>query len=281
MEWILFNLFVVGLLALDLLYFHRKGSQQTFKKSAYLSVFWIVLALVFNFFVYICKGPGSALEFLTGYVIEKSLGVDNLFVMVLILNYFRIPEKQHHQVLFWGILGAIVMRFLCIWAGVALIDRFHWVIYVLGFFLLYTGIKLLFRKEMLDEPKKSLSVQLVKKIFPKATPFAMALITIEYTDLIFALDSIPAILAITQDAFIVFTSNVFAILGLRSLYSLLAHSLSRFVYLKTGISAILMFVGIKMLITPFFKIPVYFSLFVICAILTTSILLSLKKTRRK
>lgn len=280
MEWILFNVCIVTLLLLDLFYFHRKGAKLTLKSNLYLSFFWITLSLLFNWVIYLWKGPTPALEFLTGYLIEKSLSVDNLFVMALILTYFKIPSKQQHAVLFWGILGALVMRFLCIWGGVALIERFHWIVYILGLFLVYTGVKLLFNKEQMAEPEKSMGVKLVKKIFPTATPFALAIITIEYTDLIFALDSIPAILAITQDTFIVYTSNVFAILGLRSLYSVLAHSLTRFTYVKTGIAAILIFVGVKMLASPFYKIPIYSSLAVVILIFVASIVLSLKNNKK-
>jgi tellurite resistance protein TerC len=280
MEWVLFNILVLGLLALDLFVFHRKGQKETIRKSFLLSLFWIGLSLLFNVFVYFWEGPTPALEFLTGYVIEKSLSVDNLFVMALILSYFRIPQKDQHAVLFWGIIGALVMRLICILGGVALINQFHWIVYILGAFLLYTGIKFFFQSEEPGDPEKSFGVKLVKKIFPKATPFMLALISIEYTDLIFALDSIPAILAITNDAFIIYTSNVFAILGLRALYSVLAHSMQNFVYLKQGIACILIFVGLKMISAPFFKIPIPYALAVIVLILSAAILLSLRVKRR-
>lgn len=277
MHWVIFNILILGLLTLDLFVFHRKHEKSSLRQSFLWSFFWISLALLFNLFIYFWKGPQAGLEFFTGYLIEKSLSVDNLFVMALIFSYFKIPSKDQHAVLFWGVLGAFVMRILFILGGLALIGKFHGIIYVLGLFLIFTGGKLLFRKETRQDPQKSWGVKWIKKAFPKITPFMLALVTIEYTDLVFALDSIPAILAITQDAFIVYTSNVFAILGMRSLYFVLAHFLKRFVHLTKGISVILIFIGLKMALSPYYVIPIHYALGIIVFILCVSVFYSLKK----
>lgn len=282
MHWLLFNSFIFILLFLDLFVFHKKEVKIGLKEGLLWSFFWITLALLFNLFIYFWKGPIQAIEFFTGYLIEKSLSLDNLFVITLIFSYFKIPAKKQHTILFWGIMGALIMRILFILGGISLISKFHWTLYILGAFLLFTGLKLLFQKtENRGDPNKSYLVKAIKKLFPKISSFALALITIEYTDLIFALDSIPAILAITKDAFIVYTSNAFAILGLRSLYFVLAHFLERFHYLKTGISLILVFIGLKMVISPFYPIPIHYSLAIVILILSTSILLSFKKQKNK
>ncbi|MGV9003561.1 TerC family protein [Flavobacterium sp.] len=291
--WSCFIVFILLMLALDLGVFHRKSHEIKIKEALSWSAVWIALALVFNYGVYVFMGKEKAIEFLTGYVIEKSLSIDNLFVFLMVFTYFKVESKYQHKVLFWGILGALVMRAIFIFAGVALISKFHWIIYVFGVLLIFTGIKMIFHKDAPIEPDKNPLVRLFKKFFPVtkeehggnffvkiegrtfATPLFIVLLIVEFTDLIFAVDSIPAILAITNDTFIIFTSNVFAILGLRALYFALAGITKYFYYLKYGLSAILIFVGIKMTIVDWYKIPIVYSLFVIAGILTVSILLSL------
>ncbi len=297
--WIYFNLFVLIMLALDLGVFHRKSHEVSIKEASIWSLVWIGLALIYNFIIYQTMGEAKAVEFLTGYLIEKSLSVDNIFVFVLLFGYFQIPPKYQHKVLFWGILGALVMRIIFIFAGVALIEQFHWTIYIFGAFLIYTGIKMVTEKDKKMEPENNPLIKLARKMIPvthefhedkffvkinnikHATPLFIALIMIEITDLIFAVDSIPAILAITQDQFIVYTSNVFAILGLRSLYFALAHIVHRFVYLVYGLAIILVFVGLKMVMVDIYKLPTVVSLVTIALILTVSIVASLMKTKNQ
>ncbi|MHC1703929.1 MAG: TerC family protein [Tenuifilaceae bacterium] len=291
--WIGFIAFVFLLLAIDLGVFHRKSHEVKIKEALIWSAIWISLAFVFNYGVYIFMGKEKALEFLAGYLIEKSLSVDNLFVFIMLFTFFNVSPKYQHKVLFWGIIGALVMRAVFIFAGVALINKFHWIIYFFGAFLVFTGLKMLFHKDEKIEPDKNPLVKLFKKIFPVseemhggkffvkinektfATPLFVVLLVVEFTDLIFAVDSIPAILAISNDTFIIFTSNVFAILGLRALYFALAGITKYFYYLKYGLSAILVFVGIKMVIVDFYKIPIVYSLLTILGILAISILLSI------
>lgn len=288
--WAGFLLFVLLMLALDLGVFHRKSHEVKLREALVWSVVWIGLALLFNLGIWHFIGKEKAIEFLTGYIIEKSLSVDNLFVFIMVFSYFNVDTKYQHKVLFWGILGALIMRAILIFAGVALIQQFHWIIYIFGAFLIFTGIKMLLHKNEEMAPDKNPLVRLFKKFFPVtdtmhgdrffvkinakrvATPLFIVLLIIEFTDLIFAVDSIPAILAISTDTFIIFTSNVFAILGLRALYFALAGIAKLFHYLKYGLSAILVFVGIKMVIAGFFKIPVMYSLIIIVSILTLSIL---------
>jgi len=290
--WAGFLLFVLLMLALDLGVFHRKSHEVKIREALIWSAVWISIALLFNVGVYFFMGQEKAIEFLTGYVIEKSLSVDNLFVFIMVFSYFNVDTKYQHKVLFWGIIGALVMRAIFIFAGVALIQQFHWIIYIFGAFLIFTGIKMLVQKNEKVEPDKNPLVRLFKRFFPVtdtmhgdsffvkinaktvATPLFIVLLIIEFTDLIFAVDSIPAILAISNDTFIIFTSNVFAILGLRALYFALAGISKLFYYLKYGLSAILVFVGVKMVIAGFFKIPVMYSLLIIISILTLSILAS-------
>lgn len=297
--WIGFLLFVFLMLALDLGVFHRKSHEVKIKEALVWSVVWISLALIFNYGIYVSMGKEKALEFLTGYVIEKSLSIDNLFVFIMIFTYFNVETKYQHKVLFWGILGALIMRAIFIFAGVALINKFHWIIYIFGAFLIFTGIKMLFHRDEKIDPEKNPFVRLFKKFMPVtatshgdkffvkigvktfATPLFIVLLLVEFTDLIFAVDSIPAILAITNDTFIIFTSNVFAILGLRSLYFALAGITKYFYYIKYGLSAVLVFVGIKMTIINFYKVPINYSLLIIISILLISIIASLlfpKKT---
>lgn len=291
--WISFIGFVILMLALDLGVFHRKSHEVKIKEALIWSAVWISLALAFNYGIYHFMGKEKAIQFLTGYVIEKSLSVDNLFVFIMIFTYFNVETKYQHKVLFWGILGALIMRAIFIFAGVALINQFHWIIYVFGGFLVFTGVKMIFQSEKPIEPDKNPLVRLFKKFFPVtdkmhdgkffvkinsrtfATPLFIVLLIVEFTDLIFAVDSIPAILAITNDTFIIFTSNVFAILGLRALYFALAGITKYFHYLKYGLAAILVFVGVKMTIVDFYKVPITYSLMVIASILVISVLLSI------
>jgi tellurite resistance protein TerC len=279
--WIFFNLFVLAMLALDLGVFHRKSHEVSVREALTWTCVWITLAMLFNLFVYYYFDRSKALEFFTGYLIEKSLSVDNIFVIILIFSYFKVPSAYQHTVLFWGILGALVMRVIFILTGVELIHRFHWLIYIFGAFLVYTGIRMLTSGDLKIDPEKNPLVKLARKVMPItpsfegdrffvkqegktwATPLFLVVILIETTDLIFAVDSIPAILAISDDSFIVYTSNVFAILGLRSLYFALAGIEKYFKYLKFGLSAILVFVGLKMCIADIFKIPIEVSLIVI------------------
>jgi tellurite resistance protein TerC len=279
--WIFFNLFVLAMLALDLGVFHKKSHEVSVREALTWTCVWITLAMFFNLFIYYYFDKVKALEFFTGYLIEKSLSVDNIFVIILIFSYFKVPSAYQHKVLFWGILGALVMRAIFILTGVELIHRFHWLIYIFGAFLVYTGIRMLTSGDLKIDPEKNPLVKLARRIMPItpsfegdrffvkqegktwATPLFLVVILIETTDLIFAVDSIPAILAISDDSFIVYTSNVFAILGLRSLYFALAGIEKYFVYLKYGLSAILVFVGVKMCIADLFKIPIEVSLIVI------------------
>lgn len=297
--WLGFNLFVLLMLALDLRVFNRKAHVVSVKEALIWSGVWIALALIFNSLIYYWFGESKAIEFLTGYVIEKSLSVDNIFVFVLIFGYFKIPPQFQHKVLFWGILGALVMRLIFIFAGVALIEKFHWMIYLFGIFLIYTGYRMFTKRNENLDPEKNPVIRFFRRImhvtdhleddrfFVKqngklyATPLFMVLILIETTDVVFAVDSIPAILAITHDEFIVYTSNVFAILGLRSLYFALAHLIDRFIYLTYGLAIVLTFVGFKMVMVDFFKIPTFISLLFIALVMSGSVFLSFMKTRGK
>lgn len=291
--WIYFSLFILAMLAIDLGIFHRKAHAVTFKESLMWTFVWLILAMLFNTIVYFWKGPEKSFEFLTGYIIELSLSVDNLFLFILIFKYFHVPVEYQHRVLFWGILGALVMRILFIFAGIALITKFHWIIYVFGAFIIFTGIRMLFQAEQEVHPEKNVVIKFIKKIFPVtrgyykdqffikrngiliATPLFIVLVFVEMTDLIFAVDSIPAILAITTDSFIVFTSNVFAILGLRSLYFSLSGMMGLFRYLHIGLAAILIFIGLKMVLADIYKLPIEIALMVVLSILVISIMSSL------
>ncbi len=302
MAWMWFNLFVLAMLALDLGVFHRKSHEVKMKEALVWSVVWILLALAYNLGIYIgwfgdfpaAERSQRAMEFLTGYLIEKSLSVDNIFVFLLIFSYFRVPASYQHRVLFWGILGALAMRAAFIAAGITLIEKFHWMIYVFGGFLILTGIKMALQKDKEIHPERNPVLRLFRRTVPVtenfegdrfwvrragklfATPLMVVLLFIEMTDVIFAVDSIPAILAITQNAFLVYTSNVFAILGLRALYFALAGIMQLFHHLHYGLSAILVFVGIKMVVVDLFgKIPTGVSLGVIAVILALSVIASL------
>ncbi len=291
--WVGFNIFILIMLALDLGVFNRKDHVVKFKESMLRSAFWISLALIFACVVYVWRGPEIGMQFLTGYLIEESLSVDNLFVMLMIFTYFRVPAKLQHKVLFWGILGALVLRAIFILTGIALIEKFHWMIYVFGALLIITGIKLVMEKSKGIQPEHNPVLKLFRKLMPItddyvggkffimqegkrwATPLMVVLVLIETTDLIFAVDSVPAILSISRDPFIVYTSNVFAILGLRSLYFALAGMMHRFHLLNYGLALILVFVGVKMFLTDFYKIPIIIALYVVIGVLIISIVASL------
>lgn len=295
--WVLFNLLVLALLALDLGVFHRKAHAVKMKEALIWSGVWIALALTFSAFVFAWKGQTAGLEFLAGYLIEKSLSVDNIFVFVLLFGYFQIPDRFQHRVLFWGILGALIMRALFIAAGISLIERFHSAVYIFGALLVFTGVKMWFSKESKMSPERNRVLRFFKRVVPttenihdgqfiarengarRATPLLVVLTLIETTDVIFAADSIPAILAVTRDAFLVYTSNVFAILGLRSLYFALAGMMQKFVLLRYGLAVILGFVGLKMVLVDVYHVPIVASLGVIAVTLTVSILLSLRRSR--
>lgn len=291
--WLGFNVVVIGMLVLDLGVFHRRAHTVTMREATVWSVIWIALSLVFNLVIYATWGARPALEFLTGYLIEKSLSIDNIFVFVLIFSYFRVPSEYQHRVLFWGVLGALVMRAALIFVGATLLARFHWIIYVFGGFLVVTGIRMALQRQEEKDLGTNAAVRLVRRLMPVtdayhgqrfviadgarrlATPLLLVLVLIEASDLIFAVDSIPAIFAVTGDPFLVYTSNVFAILGLRSLYFLLAGVVGLFRYLRLGLAVVLSFVGVKMLVAEFYKIPISVSLAVILGILAISILASL------
>jgi tellurite resistance protein TerC len=297
--WVGFSLFVIGMLALDLGVFHRKSHTVSVKEALVWTAVWIACSMLFNLFVYHYFGKEKALEFFTAYLVEKSLSIDNIFVMIMIFSYFSVPDSYQHKVLFWGIFGALIMRIIFIFAGIELIHKFHWLIYLFGGFLVFTGIRMVLGDDKPIEPDKNPLVKLVRRMFSVtqtfevdnffvrrdgktwATPLFIVVVLIEATDLIFAVDSIPAIIAISDDAFIVYTSNVFAILGLRSLYFALAGIEKYFVYLKYGLATILVFVGVKMCIVDFYKIPVEISLIVISFLLALSMIASVlikKKT---
>lgn len=314
--WIGFNLFVLAMLALDLGVFHRHAHTVSVKEATIWSVVWISLALVFNAGIYFFwqqlvptsaySNSDAALSFFTGYLIEKSLSVDNIFVFVLIFSYFSVPPQYQHRILFWGIIGALLMRAALILVGATLIKEFHWIIWVFGAFLIFTGIKMAFHKNEELHPEQNPLIKLFRRLMPvtntyegsrffvrqagklMATPLFLVLLMIESTDLIFAVDSIPAIFAVTQEPFIVYTSNVFAILGLRSLYFLLAGVMNKFYYLKLGLSVVLTFVGVKMLMPDLstlltgisYKIPTLVSLGVVAGILIVAVIASLLRARR-
>lgn len=291
--WLLFNAGVLTLLVLDLFVFNRKTEVVSVKSALWWSAFWIGLAVAFNIFVYYWKGQEAALEFVTGYLIEESLSVDNLFVFMILFNYFRVPASMQRKVLFWGIMGALILRGLFIVVGVELIEKFEWTVYVLGVFLVYTGVKMAFNQDSEMEPEKNPLLVFINKFIPVsksydkdkfftringklfATPLFVVVIIIETTDIVFAADSIPAILAVTRDPFIVYTSNVFALLGLRSLYFALAGIMQLFHYIHYGLSLILAFIGVKLLISHYYQIDMRVALLVVAGILGLSIFFSI------
>ncbi|TFH58117.1 MAG: TerC family protein [Candidatus Zixiibacteriota bacterium] len=286
------------MISIDLGLFHRKAHAVKTKEALIWCAVWISLALLFNAGVYHYKGGQAGIEFLTGYLIELSLSLDNLFVFLLIFSFFRVPKNHQHSVLYWGILGALVMRAIMIASGIALINEFHWIIYVFGAFLVFTGVKMFFTGDQEIHPEKNIVIRLAKKLFPvthefhegrffirrnarlMATPLFLVLLVIETTDLVFAVDSIPAILAITRDSFIVYTSNVFAILGLRSFYFALAGMFDKFRFLKVGLAIVLTYVGLKMLLADIYKIPTILSLAFIALTIGLSILISFLKPEK-
>jgi tellurite resistance protein TerC len=296
--WIGFNIFVLAMLAIDLGVFHRKAHAVSIKEASIWSVVWITLAMAFNAGVYFFLGPEPALQFFTGYLIEKSLSVDNIFVFALLFSYFSVPATSQHRVLFWGILGALLMRGLLIVLGTSLLDVFHWIIYLFGAFLIFTGIRMAFHKETELHPERNPLLRLVRRVVPVTndyerdrfivrragqvlvTPLLLVLLVVETTDLIFALDSIPAIFAVTLDPFIVYTSNVFAILGLRSLYFVFANVMGKFYYLKLGLAVVLSYVGVKMMLSDIYHIPTALSLAVIAVVLAVAVVASIVRARR-
>ena len=295
--WVIFACVIAVMLVLDI-WINRSSHEIRFREALTSTLVWVGLALAFNGCVWYFLGKVKALEFLTGYVIEESLSVDNLFVFIMIFSYFRVSRAHQPKILKWGIFGALVMRAIFIVVGIGLLERFHWMVYLFGAILVYTGIKMAFQGEEKIEPEKNPLVRLVRKFVPitkrlsgdrffirkrgilAATPLFLTLIVVESSDLIFAVDSIPAVLAVTHDPFIVYSSNVFAIMGLRSLYYLLAHVMEMFVYLKLGVSCILVFVGAKMLLADQVEIPLHISLGVIVGTLTVSILASVLMARK-
>ncbi|MGH9592028.1 MAG: TerC family protein, partial [Bryobacteraceae bacterium] len=295
--WVGFNVAVLVLLLLDLGVFHRRAHAISLREALAWSVFWVVLSLGFNWWIYVAHGPARALEFLAGYTIEKSLSVDNIFIFVLLFKYFRVEARFQHRVLFWGIFGALVMRGAMIGLGTVLIRRFEWVLYLFGVFLVVAGVRMMFHKEAEAHPDKNPLVRAARKVFPVsdechgqqlfiresgrwiATPLLLTLLVIESTDLAFALDSIPAVFAVTRDPFIVYTSNVCAILGLRAFYFLLAGVLLYFRYLDEGLSLVLAFVGVKMLAARWMDIPTGLTLGVVALILTVAVAASIVAAR--
>jgi tellurite resistance protein TerC len=291
--WIGFFLLILGLLALDIVVFNRKAHEVQLREALLWSAFWISIAMIFNVVIYFTRGGESAVQYFTAYIIEKSLSVDNLFVFLMLFTYFQVPAKYQHKVLFWGIVGALVMRMLFIFAGIALISKFHWMLYIFGAILIYSGLKMLKSADVEVHPETNPVLKLFRRIMPVtseyhgasffvwqnsrwyATPLIVVLLVIETTDVVFAVDSVPAVLAISQDAFIVYTSNIMAILGLRALYFALAGVMRVFRHLHYGLAAILVFVGFKMLAADFIHIPIALSLGVIGSILAISIAASL------
>ena len=296
--WLGFFALILAMLAVDLGASRRRTQAMSLRTAAMWTGIWIGVALCFNVAIYLWRGAEPALEFFTAYLIEKALSVDNLFVFVLIFAMFGVPALYQRRVLFWGVIGALVIRGLFIGAGAALLHRFEWLMYVFGAFLIFTAIKLGFGGETQIKPERNPLIRLFRKIMPvtehfdgerffvrhagvlMATPLFLVLLVVESTDLVFAVDSIPAVLAVTQDPFLVYTSNVFAILGLRALYFLLAGAMAKFHYLKLALSLILGFVGVKMLIADLYKIPIALSLGVITGLLTIAVVASLVRARR-
>lgn len=296
--WLVFALLIGAMFLADLWLFSRNHHEIRFREALTWTLVWVGLALAFNGGIWYFLGHDKALEFLAGYLIEESLSVDNLFVFIMIFAFFKVPRVRQPQILKWGIIGALVLRGIFIVVGIGLMERFHWMIYLFGVVLLYTGLKMAFKPDEQVEPDKSLVVRLLRRVMPitrkqhgdrffvrrrgvwAATPLFLTLVVVETSDLIFAIDSIPAVLAVTRDPFIVYSSNVFAIMGLRSLYYLLAHVIEMFRYLKFGVSLILAFVGAKMLLTDLVEIPLTLSLGVIVGTLVVAILVSvLRKSR--
>jgi tellurite resistance protein TerC len=296
--WVGFGLFMAAMMALDLGVFHRKSHEVRIREALGWSALWITLALIFNLIVWRWRGPDPALEFLAGYLVELSLSVDNLFVFLLLFTYFKVPTQYQHKVLFWGILGALVMRAGFVAAGITLIRNFHWIIYVFGAFLVITGLRIMRDQDHDIHPERNPVLRLIRRWLPVtndyhgnrflirqdgrlwATPLFVVLVLVETTDVIFAVDSVPAVLAITTDPFIVYTSNVFAILGLRSMFFALSGVMKLFRFLNYGLAAVLVFVGGKMLLTGVVKVPTWLSLLVIVVLLASAVIASLLIPKR-
>lgn len=299
LSWLIFGITLLTALFLDLFVFHRHPHKISIKEALLLSTFWIAIGLAFSGYVYYAKGYQRAVEYLTGYLLEKALSLDNIFVFILIFSYFKIPEEFRHKVLFWGVLGAIVFRAIFIFLGLELIRHFHWMIYVFGIILIASAIKLLTTEEKEFHPEETMVYKVAKRLIPLrpnngdgrffireegklyATPMFLALLFIESSDIMFAIDSVPAILAISKDPFVVYTSNIFAILGLRSLYFAAAGILPLFHYLHYGLSFILGFIGLKMIISDLYKIPVEVSLLLIGSAILVSVIASLMVKKKK
>ena len=291
--WGIFSLLILGMLFLDLVVFHREEHEVSLREALIWTGIWIVLGLLFSLFIYTQKGLDATLAYLAGYLVEKSLSLDNIFVFQVIFTYFAVPAKYRHKILFWGVVGALVMRGVFIVAGITLIKMFHWVVYLLGLLLVYTGIRMVTEHGKVIEPERNPVIRLARRFVPMtshyeggrffvrkdgrlyATPLLAVLLVVESTDVVFAVDSIPAIMALTTDPVIIYTSNVFALLGLRALYFALSGLLQLFHYLNYGLSVILVFVGVKMLISGFYKIPTWVALLVVVVTLTASIVASL------
>lgn len=292
-----FLAFILLMLAIDLGVFNRKAHVVTLSEAIVWSILWTVLALLFNAGIWYFAGPTPALEFLTGYIVERALSFDNIFVFVLIFSYFGVPQKYHHRALFWGVVGALITRALFIAAGAALIARFGWILYLFGLVLVVSGWKMLTQKNLEVHPDRNFFIRMARKLFPVSTgfesgkffvrvngvlhltPLFLVLLTVETTDIVFAVDSIPAVFGVTQDPFIVFTSNIFAILGLRATYFLLAGMMESFPYLSHGLSLVLIFIGVKMLVADFVHVPVGLSLGIVMLVLAVAIIASLIRRR--
>lgn len=296
--WIAFNAFVLVMLAIDLGVFHRNAHRVSLKEASIWSVVWITLALIFNAGLYLLRGPDVAAQFFTGWLVEKSLSVDNIFVFVLLFSAFSVPAQYQHRVLFWGILGALIMRGILIGVGAILLAQFHWILYLFGAFLIFTGMRMAWQKETVTvHPEHNRLLKFVRRIIPvtnnyygdrffirsagrlMATPLLLVLVIVESTDLLFAVDSIPAVFAVTRDPFIVYTSNVFAILGLRSLYFVFASVIEKFHYLKIALSIILSYVGVKMLLSDIYPLPTLLSLAIIASVLLIAVIASVLRAR--
>lgn len=294
--WVAFVAFILAMLALDLFFLHRDAHVVAFREAAAWSAVWVTLGLSFGVIVWVWQGGPAAGEYFAGYLIEKSLSIDNIFIFALVLGYFQVPPAYQHRVLFWGILGALGMRAVFIAAGAALLENFHWMIYLFGGFLILTALRLGLHKGQEVHPERNPVLRMMRRVMPMssdydgpgfftvqngkkmATPMLAVLVVIETTDLVFAIDSIPAIFAITRDTFLVFTSNAFAILGLRAMYFMLAGMMNRFVYLKTGLAVVLGFVGLKMIGSDVVHVPIWLSLTVIASVLAVSVVASLRRT---
>jgi tellurite resistance protein TerC len=296
--YVFFTLFILVMLAIDLGVLHRTPRAISLKEATLWSIVWIVLALLFNAGILLYAGTTPALEFFTGYLIERALSMDNIFVFVIIFSYFGVPPQYQHRVLFWGVVGALIMRSLFIWAGTALISQFEWILYIFGLILILSGWKMMAEKGVEVHPEKNIFIRLTKKIFPVETGYdspgffvrkggrlhitsmLLVLLTVETTDVVFAVDSIPAVFGITRDPFIVYSSNIFAILGLRAMYFLLAGVMNTFYYLSHGLSLVLVFIGVKMLLADLYHIPIAIALGIVVLILAVAVVASLVRNRR-